>query len=765
VVVEPPPPPSDPPFTLDVAPEAQTAIAGSRVAFTASAHFHDGHDEDRSATVVWSSGDEAVARPSSTGGAFFDAVGPGTATIRATDPATGVDSSGGGDAALTVTWPLEKLVMAPHSVVRGVGGHEGFTVTGWFTGGFTRNLTQRVTYASSNTFVAEAPNTPGNRSRVSALHPGLATISATDPISGITTTASGNDAFVRVIGPVSYILVRSNLTFSARSPGQSQRFTAIGYDATGASLNLTQRCVWESEDPSVAIATNPEGDRSRIDAVAPGQTLISCTDSVTGIRSYSEWFWTLGDLVEIEVYGTEAPADWLRVGDALRLTAIGRYVGNGRRNITQEVTWVSRDPEVAIATNEPGDRSRIVAVGPGTAPVFATDVTAGVASGDAGVFILGDLVAVSLNDWRPNDLFVGGYRWVPVSGNFTSRSRRLRPDEYRLESNDPRVIEIVDDGHRLHALAGGAADIVARHLATGIASAPETFRVKGNLTSITLTPAAATRGIGEWESFTAVGNYPPDFTELLTQSLTYTSSDESVAVADNDGGMRSRVRTVGAGTATITATDPGTGLFATAPLAVLPGAIERVTIEPASGVVRNPNNDFSYTAIGHYPDGSTINVTQIVTWSSLDPVVAEATNEAGNRSRIVARTPGAATITALHPSGVGSHDTGDDAGFVVKPLVSLKLTPEFQRGRVGGSERYTLVGTFDDATTINLTQHAYYWTDDWSVARAKNPDGDRSLVSFLAPGTTTVHAQFADWSYWYPMNSGSVAGAFLVVDP
>src|SRR6185369_28907 len=137
---------------------------------------------------------------------------------------------------------------------------------------------------------------------------------------------------------------------------------------------------------------------------------------------------------------------------------------------------------------------------------------------------------------------------------------------------------------------------------------------------------------------------------------------------------------VGAGTATITATDPVSGIFATSTITVLPGTIERVTIEPATGIVRNPNNSFSYTAIGHYPDGSTINVTQIVTWSSLDPAVAHATNEAGNRSRIVAQAPGTATITALHPSGVGSHDTGDDATFVTRPLIDVTLTPEFQRG-------------------------------------------------------------------------------------
>jgi hypothetical protein len=221
---------------------------------------------------------------------------------------------------------------------------------------------------------------------------------------------------------------------------------------------------------------------------------------------------------------------------------------------------------------------------------------------------------------------------------------------------------------------------------------------------------------------------------------------------------------VGAGSATITATEPVTGVSATAVLTVLPGTIERVTVEP-SNVVRALGTAFSFTAIGHYPDGSTINVTQVVTWDTLAPDVAQATNDAGDRSRVRAVNAGTSGVTARHPSGVSSHDTGDDATLVVKPLAQLALTPSPHRGPVGMVERYTLVGTFDDATTINLTQDAAYWTDDPSIARADDVEGDRSAVVLLAPGATTVHAAVAEWRDGEPFLSGSAAGAVLAVDP
>src|SRR5262249_42775508 len=154
-----------------------------------------------------------------------------------------------------------------------------------------------------------------------------------------------------------------------------------------------------------------------------------------------------------------------------------------------------------------------------------------------------------------------------------------------LESSDPSVLQILDD-HTVYGAAPGSAQLTARDLETGIASAPVTITVKGKLASITLDPPTATRGIGEWESFTGIGRYEGAATEYLTQRLVYTTSDPSVAVADDLRPMVSRVRTVGAGTATITATDPLSGFTATAVVTVLPGTIERVTIEPAT-IVRN----------------------------------------------------------------------------------------------------------------------------------------------------------------------------------
>jgi uncharacterized protein YjdB len=772
VVAEPPPPPPDPMPTLEIAPAAVTLLAGSRAQLAATARDEDGHSTDVTGSVVWTSSDEGVARivSASAAGAFITGVGPGTAVISVADPATGASSHDGGvDAAVEVTWPLEKLTISPHAVTKRPGDHEGYTVTGHFTGGFTQNLTQRVVYETSDHHVALAPNIRGNRSSIDAISQGTAIVSATDPISGISTTDSANDATLRVAGTLRYITITSNLRFASRAVGQSQRFTATGFFSDGSVLNMTQRCEWASSDPSVATALNTPGDLSRIVAVSPGRTDVTCTDPVTGTTSYVTPFWVLGSLQQISVDAGLSPAEFPRTGQSVELTAVGSYEGGGQRNLTQDVVWTTRDPELLQCPNEPGRRSRVVALSGGDARVYATEPTTGIVSPDAIVHVLGDLVDLIVQTRFPYYQFdalpLGGLTRFAVRGIFEHGTLNLSNGNfgYVLHSSDPNVATIVDDRY-VHGVAPGSFELTATDTVTGITSAPLTVKVVGGIESITLTPATSTRGIGEWESFTAVGHYPPGFDHNVTQDLSYTSSDPTVAVADNTPGMRSRVRTIGAGTATITATDLATGLSADATITVLPGTIERVTIEPASVVV-NVGNSFSYTAIGHYPDGATINVTQVVTWDTLVPDVAHATNEPSNRSRVRSLAAGTSGVTARHPSGVSSHDTGDDATFVAKTLAALTLTPASHLGPVGMVERYTLVGTFDDASTINLTQDAAYWTDDPMVARADSPEGDRSAVVLSAPGTTTVHAMLADWYKEYVTFYGSAVGAFLAVVP
>ena len=170
-----------------------------------------------------------------------------------------------------------------------------------------------------------------------------------------------------------------------RSVGQAQHFAATGHYAGGATRNLTQRLDYTSSDTSIARASNPKGDRSRVEAVAVGTVTISATDPTSGISSRASGgdatFTVLGALERL----TLAPTSIKRaIGQAQRLTATGHYAGGTTRNLTQHVEYRSSDPAIVRVFNAIGDKSRIDAVAVGFATISAVDPASGIASSAGG---------------------------------------------------------------------------------------------------------------------------------------------------------------------------------------------------------------------------------------------------------------------------------------------------------------------------------------------------------------------------------------------
>ena len=192
------------PERITLAPARVTRQVGEIHHFTATAHYRDGATRNVTQEVRYRSSDEAVVRTPNAAGkrSRVEALAPGVVTISAEDPVHGVRSSdGGGDAVFTVVGVLERIELTPRTVSRAAGRPQSFTATGFYAGGGTRNLTQYVTYASSDAAIAVTPNEKRRRSRVETVAPGTATISAVDPKTGISTTASGGDAVLTVFAP------------------------------------------------------------------------------------------------------------------------------------------------------------------------------------------------------------------------------------------------------------------------------------------------------------------------------------------------------------------------------------------------------------------------------------------------------------------------------------------------------------------------------------------------------------------------------------
>jgi len=178
---------------------------------------------------------------------------------------------------------LERITLGARTIQRAVGQGQHLTATGHYTGGLTRNLTQHVEYTSSDPNVVRVSNVKGDRSRLDAVGVGTATITATDPRTGVSSRASGDDVTVVVIGGLQSLSLAPQAI--NRWIGQSQQFTVTGHYGGGATRNLTQHVVFHSSDPSIAAVSSTPGDKSRVDAIAVGTATISAVDPATGIST------------------------------------------------------------------------------------------------------------------------------------------------------------------------------------------------------------------------------------------------------------------------------------------------------------------------------------------------------------------------------------------------------------------------------------------------------------------------------------------------
>lgn len=86
----------------------------------------------------------------------------------------------------TPTPVVVSLDLLPTLARKPVGVFQNYTARAHMSDGNDRNFTQRVQYSSSDPSVAVCPNTDGNRGRVETVGIGVALITATEPISGVT---------------------------------------------------------------------------------------------------------------------------------------------------------------------------------------------------------------------------------------------------------------------------------------------------------------------------------------------------------------------------------------------------------------------------------------------------------------------------------------------------------------------------------------------------------------------------------------------------
>jgi Bacterial Ig-like domain (group 2) len=243
------------------------------------------------------------------------------------------------------------------------------------------------------------------------------------------------------------------------------------------------------------------------------------------------------------------------------------------------------------------------------------------------------------------------------------------------------------------------------------------------LSSVTVSPSSGSYVAPATQQFTATGHYSDGSTKDITLSVTWSSSNTTVASVSNNAGSQGLASMVGTGSANITA---GLGTARGSASVTVTSSLTSIDVAPASANLQ-PSATQQFTATGHYDDNSSKDVTQSATWSSSNTQVATVSNSAGSQGLATMVGSGSASITAAMGSVQGS------SSVTVTSSVSVSVSPSF------ASVTVTHQNQPFTATVLGTTNTAVTWFVD-------GVDGGNSTVGTISssglytpPGTKGFH--------------------------
>lgn len=141
------------------------------------------------------------------------------------------------------------------------------------------------------------------------------------------------------------------------------------------------------------------------------------------------------------------------------------------------------------------------------------------------------------------------------------------------------------------------------------------FFIGPTLTTVTVGPSTPSVAVGKTQQMTATGTYDNGYTESITTSASWATSDVTIATVSSTG----LVTGIAAGSATMSATQAGVSGSTTVTVTV--ANLSSISITPASKSISSGQTQ-QFTAIGILQNGDTEDVTDAVTWTSSNTAAA-----------------------------------------------------------------------------------------------------------------------------------------------
>jgi trimeric autotransporter adhesin len=601
---------------------------------------------------------------------------------------------------------LTSIAIAPATATVALGLTQQFTATGTFTGGRKADMTASVTWNSTLPSIAAFSTVAGPQGLATSVAAGTTSITAK---SGSIMSAPAS----LTVTPPALTSIAVTPSHASVALGVQQPFVATGSYTNGSTVDVTSTVSWSSSLQTVASI----GGSGIAGSTGTGTTTITARSGSIGGSAILDV--TPALLVSLSI----APVNpSVAAGLTRTFTATATFTDGTNQNVTSAVAWSSSAPSVA-QVNAAGVAT---ALAPGTAQIGAT---AGSISAATTMTVAPAALASIALAPADGSIALGTTQQYVATGTYTDGSTQDITGVAAWGSSSSTVATLGATGLATSKTTG--ATTVAAALGAVVGTTTLTITPAQPL-SIAITPAIPAIPLGRTQQFTATGTFTDGSVQDITSSVTWTSSDGSVATVDMSAGTKGLAVTKAVGSTNIGAA--ASGISASTTLTVLPAAIVSIAVTPVSATIAKGTTQ-GFTAIATYTDATTRDVTTASSWNSSAGITASVT-AAGVAT---AQQVGAATISATDGGVTGSASLQVTSAA----LSTIFVTPAAPSIPLGTTQQFTASGVYTDGSAQDLTATVHWSAPDGSIATISNAPGTAGLAMGVAVGTSPIVADAA----------------------
>src|SRR5277367_3940681 len=350
-------------------------------------------------------------------------------------------------------------------------------------------------------------------------------------------------------------------------------------------------------------------------------------------------------------------------------TAQGTYSDGSTKDLTASVQWSCLLPDLATVSSTAPTQGLATATGSGSSGTALITASLGSVSNNAQLTVKPSTVILTSLDVTPSTGTVGYENQLQLSATATFSDGSTQDVTNVATWTSSTFPSIVTGGGLLIGnTLGTTLQVFASFNGTSPKTTP-TFTVDlSNLVSVSLAPANASIPDHTQVQFSAIGTFNDGSTRDLTSlAMNWIPSDYTIAT--NFGFIPNIFKVAAVGPVTITGS---VGTFTpSTTLTVTNATLQSVALTPANASLA-PTTKLDYTATGTFSDGSTQNLTTLMTWFIQDNTGAALVNGVGV---VTGQSPGTITVNTNSPFIFGSVPGSTPATVTAGTLQTITVKP------------------------------------------------------------------------------------------